>query len=369
MTASIPHDYTGPTAQRPRPVPRPIRNPVTVALLWASKTDPRLVAVCSRWAIATQCALGIFVCFTALLAFGAAYYTLSTLKAPGAWVLWIAIGYSIFIGVLDREIVGGLDKMTAIVRPVLSLFIGTIIAIPIELWVFQDRIDQDLQRQYRRDNREQLDQLRTEQSQIEQRRTDLQDQLADLRKQEADWGKAMDDELVGRNKSGRSGVAGAGPVFENAKTQQADVRQRIEEVRRDFDRLERSMPDDQQRVERHFQREEIGRVTDFVTRYEALDRVVHSSAPLYRLSWVIRLTLILIEMTPALLKLLTPHVDYHHLVNAEIRENVARIDEIADRNYRLAMDHPERPELSVSEKFAIVRYAPVSSASSLGRES
>ena len=51
-----------------------------------------------------------------------------------------------------------------------------------------------------------------------------------------------------------------------------------------------------------------------------MDKVIHSSDSLYRLSWLITLTLILIEMTPALMKLLTPHVDYHHLVSAEIRE-------------------------------------------------
>jgi Domain of unknown function (DUF4407) len=211
MTAAVPNNSSATTTLRPRPIPRPIRNPVTLALLFASKTDPRLVAVCSRWAIATQCALGVFVCFTAVLAFGAAYYTLSTLNAPAGWVLWIAIAYAIWVAVLDREIVGGLDKMTAMVRPVLSLFIGTIIAIPIELWVFQERIDQNLQQQYRQDNKEQLDQFRSAESQLERRRADLQATLTDLRKQEADWGKIMDDELVGRPKSGRSGVRGAGP--------------------------------------------------------------------------------------------------------------------------------------------------------------
>jgi len=49
-------------------------------------------------------------------------------------------------------------------------------------------------------------------------------------------------------------------------------------------------------------------------------------------------------MTPALLKLLTPHVDHQHLVKAEIRENIARIDEISARNYRLAMEYPDVPE-------------------------
>ena len=122
---------------RPLPVPAPVRNPVSLALFWLSKTDPRLVSVCSRWAMETQAALGVFVLFTAALAFGAVYYTLSTLNASASLVPWI-IGYSIFVLYLDREIAGSLDKTTAIVRPFLALFIGTLVAIPIEkLWVFR----------------------------------------------------------------------------------------------------------------------------------------------------------------------------------------------------------------------------------------
>ena len=73
------------------------------------------------------------------------------------------------------------------------------------------------------------------------------------------------------------------------------------------------------------------------------------------------------EMTGALLKMLTPAVDYQHLVNAEIRENVARIDEISDRNYRLAMENPEVPRLSVAEKFTIVRYTPIPNSTTFGK--
>jgi len=348
------------TKARPFPTPAPIRNPVSLVLLWASKTDPRLLSVCSRWATATQTAFGVFVFFTAALALGGSYYAVSTINTPASQAFWIALGWSIFVFFLDREIVGGLDKTSALVRPLLALFLGTIVAVPIELRVFEQRIDQDLQRQYRLDNKEQFDKLGEAQAELERRRSELQAQLTELRRQEADWAKVMDDELVGRPKPGRTGVGGAGPVFENAKSQQGAVRQRVQEASRDLEQFERSVPEERARLDSQFQREEIGKITDFVTRYEAMDRVVHSSDALYRLSWVVTMTLILIEMTPALLKLLTPHVDYHHLVKAEIRENVARIDEISDRNYRLAMEHPEVPELSVPEKFTIVRYSPVS---------
>jgi Domain of unknown function (DUF4407) len=363
----IPNQQTAAKTQRPLPVPVPVRNPVTLALFWLSKTDPRLVSVCSRWAMATQAAFGIFVAFTATLAFGAAHYTLSTLHAPTSLVPWIAFGWSVFILFLDREIAGSLDKTTAVIRPFLALFIGALVAIPIELFVFQQRVDQELQRQYRQDNKQQFDQLHVEESKLDQRRADLENTIADLRKQEAEWGRILDSEAVGRPGPGRTGIRGAGPVFQNAAAQQESVRRRMGEARRDLDHMEGSLPEEHRRLEGQFRREEVGKITDFVTRYEALDKVIHSSDALYHLSWLITLALILIEMTPALLKLLTPHVDYHHLVKAEIRENVARIDEISDRNYRLAMENPEVPRLSVAEKFTNVRYTPISNTTSFGK--
>jgi hypothetical protein len=346
------------TGRRPLAPPVPVRNPVTVMLFWLSKTDRRLVSVCSRWAIATQAAFGVFVAFTAILAYGAAFYTLTTLNAPGSLVPWISLGWSVFILFLDREIAGSLDKTTAIVRPFLALFIGALVAIPIELWVFEKRIDQELQRQYRQDNKQQLDELRANQSKLDKRHDDLEATLAELRKEEADWGRILDSEAVGRSALGRTGLPGAGPAFQNAQLQQASVRQHIQEVRRDLDDIERTLPEERRRLDGAFQREEIGRVTDFVTRYEALDKVIRSSDALYRLSWLITLALIFVEMTVAIMKILTPHVDYHHLVKADIRERVTQIDEISDRNYRLAMENPEVPRSSVAEKFTAVRYAP-----------
>jgi len=336
-------------------------------LFWASKTDTRLVSVCSRWAIATQAAFGVFVLFSATLAFGAAYYTLSTLNTPATLVPWIASTWAVFVLYLDREIAGSLDKSTAILRPFLSLFIGTLVAIPVELRIFEQRVDQELQRQYRQDNKQQLDALHAEETKLDQRRAELEDALGELRKQEADWGKILDSEAVGRVGLGRTGIPGAGPAYLNAQSQQASIRQQIREVRRDLEELDHSLPVEHERFEGQYRREEVGRVTDFVTRYEALDKVVHSSDALYRLSWLITLALILVEMTPALLKILTPLVDYHHLVNAEIRENITRIDEISERNYRLAMENPEVPRLSVAEKFTICRFGPVPNPGSFGK--
>ena len=80
MTAALPNDFSSASGPSPRLVPAPIRNPLTLALLWLSKTNPQLTPLCSRWAQNTQAAFGVFVIFTAALAFGSVYYTLSTLN-------------------------------------------------------------------------------------------------------------------------------------------------------------------------------------------------------------------------------------------------------------------------------------------------
>src|SRR5438132_307024 len=89
-----------------RPRPRRIHNPLTLLLLWASKSDPRLATVCSRWALATQTAFGVLVLFTTALAFCSAYYTLLTVGVSERWLPWITAAYTIFIFTIDREIVG-----------------------------------------------------------------------------------------------------------------------------------------------------------------------------------------------------------------------------------------------------------------------
>src|SRR5260370_11136576 len=218
---------TATSESRSLTTPVPIRNPLMRVLLWASKTDHRLDAMCSRWARATQTALGVFVLFTGVMAFGSAYYTISTIRPSNAATLWIALGWAIFVGFLDREIVGGLDKRTAIVRPILALFIGTLVAIPVELAVLEPRVDQELQRQYLQENKPKLDELHSAQAELERRRTNLQPSLGQLRKEEANWGRIMDHELAWQPSPGRRGGMGAVPVFPHGHRQQATLHQRI----------------------------------------------------------------------------------------------------------------------------------------------
>jgi hypothetical protein len=339
-----------------RPKIRAARNPITKAFQWASKTDPTIIPLCGWWTRQTQAALGFFVLFTSTLALFSGTYTLTTLNVPQPSNLVLGGLWGMFIFYIDREIVGALDKRMAMVRPVLSLFIGVLVAVPVELWVFQDRVDQEIDKVYRTDNRDAAQKLEDGQKEILQRRGGLQNRYESLLAEDKKWGDVMDSELVGRSGRGRSGIAGQGPVYNNAAGQQARVRQLIAEARRDLDSFNQANDSDQARLEKQFSRQEVRKVTSFVVRYEALHRVTDSSWPLYWMSWAVTLFFVLIEMTPALMKILATNADYQHMVGAEMKENIVRIDEIAEQNLQIAMKHPTDPEPSVVEKFGFVRF-------------
>ena len=339
-----------------RPVVRATRNPFVRCLHWVSKTDPNIVALCGWWTRQTQAAFGFFVLFTATLALFSGIYTLTTLNVTPPLNYILGALWATLIFYIDREIVGALDKRMALIRPVLSLFIGVIVAVPVELWVFQDRVDQEIDRTYLTDNQEANQKLEDGQKQIDQRQTALQSRYESLLAEDKKWADVMDNELVGRAGNGRTGIAGQGPVYNNAAAQQARVRTLLAEVRRDLDSFKQASETDRAALEKQFSRQEVRKVTSFVVRYEALHRVTDASWTLFWMSWAVTVFFILIEMTPALMKLLTDSADYQHIVAAEMKENIVRIDEIAELNLQIAMKNPSEPEPSVVEKFSFVRF-------------
>ena len=193
-----------PTQRRDQPksilrtVQRPTRNPVIRLLHWASQTDPNIIPICGWWTRQTQAALGFFVLFTATMAGFSAFYTLTTLNVWAPFNFILALLWFLFILFCDRFVVASLNRRAAIIRPLLSFFIGLLVAVPVELWVFQDRVDQEIDKVYRADNQEPQRALAEGQKDISLRRVALQRRYEDLLLEEKHWGDVMDGELVGR---------------------------------------------------------------------------------------------------------------------------------------------------------------------------
>lgn len=123
-----------------------------------SKTSKELVNYCNSFTQREQRALGFFVLITSLFAFISSYYALTSIF--GEWdslrseyylnlkqtiiVSSIAILYAITIGAIDREIVSAHSKWAALLRLPMAMLIGMIIAIPLEIKIFENKINQQI---------------------------------------------------------------------------------------------------------------------------------------------------------------------------------------------------------------------------------
>jgi hypothetical protein len=344
---------------RPFLVPEPPGDRLTRGLLWASKTDPNLVCVCSRWSLQTQIAYGYFVCFTALAAFGAAWCTMTTVNAPVLLVPLIALAWSAFVFFLDREITGSLDKRALWIRPILALVISATVAIPVELSIFQGRVDQVLQRDYLDTNKQQMNDRRAGEAKLQEERARLARKLDREEQDVAQWGNTMDAEAVGRAGAGRTGQAGTGAAYRNAQDQQEKAIKAVAQTRQEAEQLDRSMNDERKRLEKEFERGSVPKVTDFVTRFEGLERVKAESASLNFLSWLITLTLMMIELTPALMKFMKWDSDYDTLVRRMMDEFKTRMDAIAELKMASVKKDPMTPSFTTVDHFAETTYGPL----------
>lgn len=193
-----------------------------------SKTDRDAMnsPCCTRVARMTQTSLGIMVLLTGVLAFFSGSYAIYTAFANHAWASFVAIPlgllYCFMIIIFDREIVGAQVKKAVWVRLPLAIIIGFIVAVPLELRLLQDSIDKQLVVLSQEENKPALERLQAKLDATEVRKKELHGLVQKYRDEINSWNKAMEAETVGRQISGRTGIAGAGPAYKEAERNRED---------------------------------------------------------------------------------------------------------------------------------------------------
>jgi Domain of unknown function (DUF4407) len=307
-----------------------VANPFIDFFLWAAKTDRRIMDLCIPWTRKTHAARGFFVFFTSIWACAAAYYALSTMASskPGV-ALAVSLLWGAMIFMVDRELVGHWSRKTLWMRVVLATFIGMTVAIPAEMRILQGRIDQQIARQHDIENHEPISRLTARQSELDRRQAALQEQLAQLRLQAQEAGRNREAEVVGAVIAGQTtGIRGKGPAYEAANQRLQLLDEQKQNVESELQRL----GDERARVTAEYKDREIQAVHDFPTRYEALANSTPLFTPLWRISWLITLLVILIDMTPVLMKAQSPVTDYDQLLAVQVQENIRRARKIAEYN-------------------------------------
>jgi Domain of unknown function (DUF4407) len=325
-----------------------ITNPFTKFFLWASKTDGRILRLCTSWTQMTHVARGFFVLATSVLAFTAMEYALSTTGRTSAVAVPLALLFAVVIFMFDRELVGHWSRRSLWTRFVLSVFLGATVAIPLVMSLMQGRIDQQIERDYASDNKEEISRLKQRQQEADNHQTDLGNQLSELRRQAQEAGRNREAEVVGRVIAGQTtGIAGEGPAYKAANQRLDLINAQEKRIQDELSRIS----EDRSRIAADYKSQEIKPVYDFPSRFEALDRATPFLSPMWKVYWAITLLLIVFDTMPVLMKLFSPVTDYDQLLAVQVNENNHRARKIAEYNERSISADFLSPQPSTLELF------------------
>ena len=306
-----------------------IGNPFTRFFLWASKTDYRIIGSCTNWTRKTHVARGFFVLATSILAFVAMDYALSTTGRTSRLAFPLALLFAAVIFMFDRELVGHWSRRSLWIRFILSVFLGATVAVPLVMSLMQERIDQQIERDYVANNKDEISRLKQRQQEADKHQADLQNQLIELRSQAQEAGRNREAEVVGRVIAGQTtGIAGEGPAYKAANERLAFINAQEKEIQEELSRIS----EDRTRIAADYKAQEIKPVYDFPSRFEALDHATHFLTPMWKVYWAITLLLITFDTMPVLMKMLSPVTDYDQLLAVQVSENNHRVGKIAEFN-------------------------------------
>jgi uncharacterized membrane-anchored protein YhcB (DUF1043 family) len=319
-----------------------------------SKTDQDAMRspCCTRLARMTQTSLGVMVLLTGVLAFFSGSYAIYTAFASHNWAMFVAVPlgvlWSVMIIVFDREIVGAQGKRAVWIRLPLAIAIGFIVAVPLELRLLQDSIDKQLRVASQLENKGASDRMQTKQDELDGRKKELQNAVTRYRNEVSKWNAAMEAETVGRQISGRTGIAGRGPAYEEATRNRDSNQLLLERSEAELNKHEVMEGEERKRLAVDYQNIHIEQATDFLARYEALDALKTNSAGAFAISWGLRIFFILIEVFPALLKLFLPYNEYNAIVEARRRSQVQLVHVLGNKHLDdLAQVPPAFPQTSL----------------------
>jgi uncharacterized protein DUF4407 len=301
--------------------------------------------LCSDVAYKTQVGYGIFVLIVGVFAFASASYALRTALGTSGFVYLIALVYATLIMFIDREIVSASSKNKRMVatRLILAVFIGLVISVPIELRIFDKQLTQELKKIENKNNAGYLSAKEQAQTQYRNRILVLEQRVLQLETEASQLENRLTNELLQGNRQipgviEGTGKPGVGPVYRRLKTQIEEKQKEIARANEELRKLQDDEAQELERIEKEYLKKEIPPADDLLSRYAALGAVKHDPDrgwDAWFMAWGVRLLLIMLELTPALIKILQEENEYDALLRASRRRSITRI-------FAIANDHMEQ---------------------------
>jgi hypothetical protein len=316
-----------------------------------SKTDEKVVRNCPESTKNIHATMGFFVLITGVVAFISGSYAISNMfihenpingrpeMIQFGWVYSMLIGgvYATFIMAIDREIVSANTRWAAALRIPLAVVISLIVSVPVELQIFEAKINKHLAERHNIENDSLIRKLehRNRISEIETEIKHLKEKKLEAIRKKSDWAEAIEAEVVGRVKEGRTGKAGKGIAYDEAimnKQLQEEILIKSEaELMQKFNDLKLA----KQVQDREFKDEKISQSYDLLSKYIALKEVKNKdiTGSATAMGYGVMVLFMLFELIPSIIKLFLPQTEYDVLLNNRRRLNIHAAKTIFRQSY------------------------------------
>lgn len=311
--------------------------------LWLCAGANRKVLRQCQTEYAKYAGIGGTILFTALMAMLSGGYAMYFVFNS----TWKAIAFGVFWGMLifnlDRFIVNTMysdGKVTiswrefysGLPRIIMAIFLGIVISTPLEMKIFEDRINSQLVKDNIRRTNASRQEVNLGNKALEMRRNELESQRTGIQARLAEANEELKKEGEG---SALSGKAGHGQIYKdkekNRDAIQKELNQWDESFREELEDLKSQI-----KANRDKGNIDIAKGNDengFCVRYEAFSNLKSESLPLSIVSVVVMLLFIIIETAPTFFKMMIASGPYDDYLRAEMhRVRVLSDQRISDLN-------------------------------------
>lgn len=316
-------------------------------LLFLSKTDYAVYKDCTTYSKNMQISLGLFVLLTGVLALVSGSYAISNLFVEFDWrtntvhfnpagrFLTPALGllYAVMIMAIDREIVSAKNKSAVFLRIPLAIVIGAVVAVPLELKILEGKIEKQLIQDYKSENSGER-QIKDDAIQsLEDKKRELENRVSSYEAQVNDWSNKMQQETVGAVTNGRTGIAGKGPAYDEARRNMELHLNNQNQAQKKLDAfLKYEYEKKQASINEEYANQQVTQQFDLLSKYQALAKleINDTTGAVTKMTWGITILLMLFEIIPSLIKLLTPSTEYDAIIEARRRLNIQLTNAMAN---------------------------------------
>lgn len=260
---------------------------------------------------------------------------------------WIAMAFGVFWGLLifnlDRFIVNTMysdghptiswgEIRSGLPRIIMAIFLGIVISTPLEMKIFEDRIDSQLVKDNIRRTNETRSEAEKGNAPLIARRDKLEAERAAISKRLAAANKELKEEGEG---SALSGKAGHGPIYADKEANRNAIQKELDDWDRahatELDGIKTQISENSTKIGADI--ENGNKENGFCVRYEAFANVKNDNVALEIVSIVIMLLFIIIETAPTFFKMMMSSGEYDDKLRAEMHKaRVCADKEISDIN-------------------------------------